>query len=155
MEPTKARGPLPPTELQAEYLEQQAHILSQQRQLFKQYQKNLTHIVESERSAVLLSKQYNKALFTLAYLVSLQLKKYMEALRQILTMKLEDLTDPELFAHKQQKLQTSLSKFKFHFQKNLADLVEREQSKGASPKFTVCFMALASYLQIDMTPEVS
>lgn len=79
----------------------------------------------------------------------------MEALRQILSMKLEDLTDPEVFAHKQHKLHSSLSKFKMHFQKNLADLTEREQSKGASPKFTVCFMALANYLQIDTTPEVS
>ena len=42
------------------------------------------------------SQQYNKALFTLSYLVSLQLRKYMELFHSITTMRPEDLNDPNI-----------------------------------------------------------
>ena len=76
----------------------------------------------------------------------------MEALTQILTMKITDLADPNVFAHKRAKLHSSLNKFKGHFEKNLKDLAQKEHFKNVSPKFTVCFMSLAGYLDIDTEP---
>ena len=45
-----------------------------------------------------------------------------------------------------------MSKFKKHFQKNLSELNLKEQNKVEKPKFTVCFMELASYMGIDLVP---
>ena len=66
-----------------------------------------------------MSQQYNKALFTLSYLVSLQLRKYMEMFNSITKMKVEDLQDPDIMRSKQEQIQASLDKFKKHFTKNL------------------------------------
>lgn len=49
-----------------------------------------------------MTQQYNKALFTLSYLVSLQLRKYMELLDSIVKMKPEDLIDSNILQHKQE-----------------------------------------------------
>ena len=101
-----------------------------------------------------MSQQYNKALFTLAYLVSLQLRKYMEMFSSITKMKVEDLKDPDIMKSKQEQIQVSLDKFKKHFTKNLDQLNEKEVHKKVSPKFTVCFIDLASYLGISLKPIV-
>ena len=50
------------------------------------------------------SQQYNKALFTLSYLVSLQLRKYMELFHSITTMRPEDLNDPNIIKAKQEQI---------------------------------------------------
>ena len=62
-----------------------------------------------------MSHLYNKALFTLSYLVSLQLRKYMELFTQIANMRPTDLQDPDIMLQKQQQIQKSLLKFKKHF----------------------------------------
>jgi hypothetical protein len=51
---------------------------------------------------------------------------------------------------KQEQIQASLDKFKKHFTKNLDQLNEKEVHKKVSPKFTVCFMDLASYLGVSL-----
>lgn len=56
---------------------------------------------EQSQARSFMSQQYNKALFTLSYLVSLQLRKYMEMFRSITQLKLEDLRDPEILNQKQ------------------------------------------------------
>jgi len=47
-----------------------------------------------------MSHEYNKALFTLSYLVSLQLRKYMEMFSSIATMRAADLQDPDIMKQK-------------------------------------------------------
>jgi len=51
---------------------------------------------EKQKTMALMSQQYNKALFTLSYLISLQLRKYMEMFTSIAKMKVEDLQDPTI-----------------------------------------------------------
>ena len=70
----------------------------------------------------------------------------MEMFTSITKMKMEDLQDPTIMEQKQTQIQESLEKFKKHFAKNLDQLNEKEVHKKVSPKFTVCFMDLASYL---------
>jgi len=55
---------------------------------------------EKQKSMALMSQQYNKALFTLSYLISLQLRKYMEMFTSITKMKVEDLQDPTIMQQK-------------------------------------------------------
>ena len=43
-----------------------------------------------------------------------------------------------------------MERFKKHFAKNLDQLNQKELNKQVSPKFTVCFMDLASYLNISL-----
>lgn len=43
-------------------------------------------------------------------------------------------------------------KFHKHFGKNLDSLNQKEHHKKVSPKFTVCFSELASYMGIKMSP---
>ena len=45
-----------------------------------------------------------------------------------------------------------MDKFKKHFTNNLDQLNEKEVHKNVSPKFTICFMDLASYLNISLKP---
>ena len=56
---------------------------------------------ERQKQMSFMSQQYNKALFTLSYLISLQLRKYMEMFNSIVSMKTEDLMDPEIMQGKQ------------------------------------------------------
>ena len=51
---------------------------------------------EKQKTMALMSQHYNKALFTLSYLISLQLRKYMEMFTSITKMKVEDLQDPTI-----------------------------------------------------------
>lgn len=76
----------------------------------------------------------------------------MEMFRSITQLKLEDLRDPEILNQKQAQIQKSLDSFKKHFTKNLDQLNQKEIHKQVSPKFTVCFMDLASYLGISLKP---
>ena len=59
---------------------------------------------EKQKSMALMSQQYNKALFTLSYLISLQLRKYMEMFTSIAKMKVEDLQDPTIMQQKQEQI---------------------------------------------------
>ena len=43
-----------------------------------------------------------------------------------------------------------MDKFKKHFGKNLEQLTEREEYKNVAPKFSICFMDLASFLSIPL-----
>ena len=52
--------------------------------------------MENQRKNHYMSHEYNKALFTLSYLVSLQLRKYMEMFSSIATMRASDLQDPDI-----------------------------------------------------------
>ena len=56
---------------------------------------------------------------------------------------------------KQEQIQKSLDKFKKHFTANLDQLNQKEVMKKVSPKFTVCFMDLASFLNISLKPLAS
>ena len=76
----------------------------------------------------------------------------MEMFNSIVQLKPEDLTDPNIMAGKQEQITKSLEKFKKHFGKNLDALNEKEVHKKVSPKFTVCFMDLASYMNISVQP---
>ena len=58
-----------------------------------------------------MSQQYNKALFTLSYLVSLQLRKYMQTLDSLTKMRREDMLDKDIWEQKQAQISKSLSKF--------------------------------------------
>lgn len=78
----------------------------------------------------------------------------MEMFTSITKMKVEDLMDPDIMKQKQEQIANSLEKFKKHFVKNLDQLNEKEVHKKVSPKFTVCFMDLASYLNISLKPIV-
>jgi len=49
-----------------------------------------------------MSHEYNKALFTLSYLVSLQLRKYMEMFSSITKMRASDFQDPDIMKQKQE-----------------------------------------------------
>jgi len=106
--------------------------------------------LETNRKNQFMSHLYNKALFTLSYLVSLQLRKYMELFTQIANMRAEDLQDPDIMLQKQQQIQKSVAKFKKHFKQNLKTLNDREVHKKVSPKFTICFSDLANYLGINV-----
>lgn len=97
-----------------------------------------------------MSHQYNKALFTLSYLVCLQLRKYMELLNSICLMKEADLQDATIMRQKREQILKSMEKFKRHFGSNLEQLTEREEYKNVSPKFSICFMDLASFLNIPL-----
>ena len=101
-----------------------------------------------------MGRQYNKALFTLSYLVSMQLRKYMELFNKLTKMRVQDLQDPDIMKQKQEQIQKSLDKFKKHFTVNLDALNLKELHKSVSPKFTVCFLDLASYLNISLRPIV-
>ena len=74
----------------------------------------------------------------------------MEMFQSITQLKLEDLQDPDILNHKQTQIQKSLDSFKKHFIKNLDQLNQKELHKQVSPKFTVCFMDLASYLHLSL-----
>lgn len=78
----------------------------------------------------------------------------MEMFTSITKMKMEDLQDPTIMQQKQEQIQQSLEKFKKHFVKNLDQLNEKEVHKKVSPKFTVCFMDLASFMNISLKPIV-
>ena len=119
--------------------------------LFKQYQNNLAAKKTSSQSNNM-SHQYNKSLFTLSYLVSLQLRRYMDLVVSICNMRISDLTDPDILKQKQLQIGNSVSKFKKHFEKNLVDLNQREVNKKGGPKFTICFTDLAKFMGIDIQP---
>ena len=43
-----------------------------------------------------------------------------------------------------------MEKFKKHFGSNLEQLTDREEYKNVSPKFSICFMDLASHLHVPL-----
>lgn len=87
------------------YTNTQQELIQQQQQLFKQYQSNLIakkQQMEKQRKNHTNSQSYNKALFTLSYLVSLQLRKYMEIFNQFAKMRIQDITDIDIMKQKQE-----------------------------------------------------
>mmetsp|Transcript_13770 Transcript_13770/g.21526 ORF Transcript_13770/g.21526 Transcript_13770/m.21526 type:complete len:88 (-) Transcript_13770:64-327(-) len=79
-----------------------------------------------------LAQGHHKALFTLCFLVSLQLRKFMDQMRSFVKMKPEDLSDPEILIQKQEQIQKSLKKFKKYFKTNLAKLYKSEEGDRIS-----------------------
>ena len=123
-----------------------------QHHLFKNAIQKKRH-VDAYRAQSFANQQYNKALFTLSFLVSLQLRKYMELFTQISQMRPSDLADPNIIAQKQEQINQTLVKFKKHFTQNLDSLHQKEVHKKISPKFTVCFMELGNYLGVKLGQE--
>lgn len=73
--------------------------------MMAQYKKTLQKqdkMRERQKLMSFMSQQYNKALFTLSFLISLQLRKYMEMFNSIANMKIEDLMDPTVMRGKQE-----------------------------------------------------
>ena len=60
------------------------------------YQKILHRQKQMQKMKSFMSQEYNKALFTLSYLVSLQLRKYMELFNSLTKMNVEDLKDSDI-----------------------------------------------------------
>lgn len=76
----------------------------------------------------------------------------MELFHQICMLKASDLQDPTIMEAKKEQIKRSLEKFKKYFGRNLDLLNEREMHKNVSPKFSICFMDLATYLNISLKP---
>ena len=76
----------------------------------------------------------------------------MELLNSIVKMKPEDLVDSDILQQKQEQINDSLIKFKKHFEKNLDMLNQRELKRDVSPKFTICFIGLATFMGISLKP---
>ena len=97
------------------------------------------------------SHSEKQPLFSLCYLLSLQLRKYMEQMRSIVRMRIEDLQDPSIFQQKQEQIDESMKKFKKHFSKNFSQLVHHEGDEF--PKYSNCFSELVNFLDIEVCPK--
>jgi len=79
----------------------------------------------------------------------------MELFNSISNMRVTDLQDPNILRIKQEQIQASLNKFKKHFVQNLDSLNQKEHIKQVSPKFTVCFMDLATYMGVQLNSVIA
>ena len=88
---------------------------------------------------------HDKSLFTLIYLLSFQLKKAIAELAKNGFLQKDAASESEMTL-------TSLEKFKGYFQSNIQRLIKSEylmkvEEDSTNPKFSVCFVELATYLE--------
>ena len=76
----------------------------------------------------------------------------MEVFEVFTNMKAADFSqDENILTLKQEEIRKSMGKFKQYFATNLESLNLKEVTKSVGPKFSVCFMDLATHLNISMS----
>ena len=86
-------------------------------------------------TAMEIHKDYNKAVFYLSYIISVELKKYMEKVEEILYSSRIEVLSPERLLAQQEDMKVQLSQFKEHYRQNYKYLCAKEDAKLQVAKF--------------------
>ena len=77
----------------------------------------------------------------------------MEMFDHIVRLKVENLQDFQILTQKQIQIIKTNQKFERLFKDNYLKLFEEEQTLNSSPKFSTCFLQLATFLKLDCSDE--
>ena len=128
----------------------QLQILANNKDILKEH---FTHLNPNQTFINDLSQTSFKSLFTLCYLLTLQLKKFVQLFNDFTRMSVNDLKDENIFVQKKEQISFSLQKFEKYFISHYQKLKKNEDylrnnfSNDFGPKFSLCFIELSEIFE--------